>query len=101
MQHFEGVEFEMVTVKNTVFCIVVLGSLEGAHFRGCYYLHIQDQRVNYARNQQKQVPLGLLSAVGFLLGLLFGPEDGGDSFPPKCRAVSELEGITVFIRASQ
>jgi hypothetical protein len=86
---------EMVTVKGTVSYIVALCSLERAHFRGRYFFHVQDQRVNYERNQQEQVPLSLLSAAaGFLLGLLFGSEDGGNSFPPKCQAVSELQGIT-------
>jgi hypothetical protein len=85
----------MVTVKSTVFCIVILGSFERVHFRGHYCFRVQNQRVNHARNWQKQVPLSLLFAAGFLLGLLFGPEDGGDSFPPKCLAVSELENITI------
>jgi hypothetical protein len=38
----------------------------------------------YAISQQKQVPLSLLSAataVDFFLGLIFGPEYEGSSFP--------------------
>jgi hypothetical protein len=43
------------------------------------------------RNKEFQVPFSLLFAAGFFLGLLFGPEDRGDSFPRKCQAFSELE----------
>jgi hypothetical protein len=45
-------------------------SYEAWHFWGTYRLHLQNQKVNWAKTQEKQ-------AVGLLV-LLFDPEDRGD-----------------------
>jgi hypothetical protein len=47
-------------------------------FGGIYCLHPQDQREHQARDQE-EAELCLLLA-GFLLGLLFNPENGGNMF---------------------
>jgi hypothetical protein len=58
---------------------VVPSNLDGGQcFRGTYHLHFQDQIVNQARNQQKLSSLP--GSAGFLLGLLFYPEDGSSIF---------------------
>jgi hypothetical protein len=58
--------------------------------RRIHHLHIQGQRVNQARNQQKKV--GSWYSDGFLLGLPFNHEDGGDML--LWNVVSELHGVT-------
>jgi hypothetical protein len=60
-------------MKSMFFWVVALCSSEEAcHFSGRYHL----QREGQARNQQE---VDLLLA-GFLLGLLFEPEDGSGMF---------------------
>jgi hypothetical protein len=61
------------TMKGTVSCVQTPCSIERARrFRGIYHLLLQ----GHARNQQKQAAY----QAGFLFGLLFHPEEGGDLF---------------------
>jgi hypothetical protein len=69
-------EEDRIGTNNTVFCVVTPCSSERARrFRGTYRLHLKGRRVS------KQAYLTLTPAfVGFLLCLLFNPEDVGDMF---------------------
>jgi hypothetical protein len=53
-------------------------------FGGTYRLHLQGRRISRARNQRKIRWQAALVAIyfhsGFLVGLFFDPEDGGDMF---------------------
>jgi hypothetical protein len=50
-------------------------------FGGTYRLHLQDRRISRARNQfASRALLAPCFHAGFLLGLLFDPEDGVDMF---------------------
>jgi hypothetical protein len=68
-----------------IIVIIIFTSINPIQSRMC--LHIQGERVNQTRNEcEAGSKLGfcLLPAnAGFLLGLFFNPEDGGD-VPPKC-----------------
>lgn len=66
--------------KNSmVFWVVMLHDLETTqHSEEAYWLHLIGQRVSQARNHLPDTCHLLL--VGFLLGVLFNPEDGGDKF---------------------
>jgi hypothetical protein len=59
-----------ISVSGGVYC-------EQHGLLGCNRLHLQDQRVSHARNEQRHVVVWA-SSIGFLLGLPFYPEDGGD-----------------------
>jgi hypothetical protein len=51
------------------------------HFWGTAHLHVQGQRISKARNQhESRSQAGLCFHAGFLFGLFFDPEDGGDMF---------------------
>jgi hypothetical protein len=81
-------------VKNRVFCVVTLCSLETARcFRGTHQLHFLGKIVSQVRNQLKQVKmqararlceftscLNVPAFASFLLGLLFHSEGGDDVF---------------------
>jgi hypothetical protein len=49
-----------------------------SRFRGMYRLRIQGGRISQTKNQHEKV--SMQSQAGFLLGLKFDPEDGGDIF---------------------
>jgi hypothetical protein len=50
-------------------------------FGGKYWLHLQDRRISKGRNRTKQTGCACyMLHYGFLPGLLFEPEDGGDMF---------------------
>jgi hypothetical protein len=67
-----------IDVKNMVVWVVTSCSSERAQcFGGTYCLHLQERKVNQLRNQQKQLRM-LPASAGFLLGLLFSYEDGGN-----------------------
>jgi hypothetical protein len=69
--------------KNSVFWGMMLYSpskiIQSSGGARC--LHLQGQRINQTRNQHEAGrKLGLPASAGFLLGLFFNPEDGGDTF---------------------
>jgi hypothetical protein len=72
------VGFEVLTVvvmKSTIFWDIKLCSLlkVNRRFGGTYRLHLQGRRIS-------SVVLSTSFDAGFLLGLFFDPEDGGDMF---------------------
>jgi ABC-type molybdate transport system permease subunit len=74
----------IVSVKSTVFWVVTPSSSETARrFGGTYCLHLQDRRLRKARNRVFSTRGSLILppvSAGFILVLLFDPEDGGDKF---------------------
>jgi hypothetical protein len=67
-------------MNRLVLWVVQTCCLEGILcFRGTYRLHLQDRRVSQGRNQKKY-SASSAGSVGFLLGLVFHTEDGGDMF---------------------
>jgi hypothetical protein len=74
-----------ITIKNqcrynlTVFCVVTPCSVTAKSFGGTYPFHLQGKTAIHARNQHKRLSLPP-DSVGFLIGLLFDPEDGGNIF---------------------
>jgi hypothetical protein len=81
-QDTDSVAFEFLTavvMKNSIFWdITPCSTLKvSQHFGGTCRLHLQGRRMMQARNQDSAC--NLLQA-GFLLGLFFDPEDGGDLF---------------------
>jgi hypothetical protein len=76
----EARNYEALT-KSTTFWLVTSCSLETARrFGGTHHLHLEGRRVSKP-------------PAGFFLVLLFDHVDGG-RVPPKCRALSELQGVT-------
>jgi hypothetical protein len=74
------------TVNGTVFWIVTACSSVRSSVR-TYRLHLQARRIIHARDEQRQVVV--CSSFGFLVGLLFDSEDGGDM------PLSGLYGATI------
>jgi hypothetical protein len=73
------VGFEVLTavvMKSTIFWdIMPCSPLKvDQRFRGTYHLHFQGRRIS----QANRAPLATCFHAGFLLGLFFDPEDGGD-----------------------
>jgi hypothetical protein len=66
-------------MKSTVFWdITPYSPLKvNPHFGGTYRLHLQGPRIS---REETSVKGGKQSHTGFLLGLFFVPEDGGDMF---------------------
>jgi hypothetical protein len=62
------VGFEVLTA-------VVMNSYVLWDITPCSPFHLQGRRISHARNQSEA-----RSNAGFLLGLFFDPEDGGDMF---------------------
>jgi hypothetical protein len=67
------VPFSIQKVKVVMSC----NSEKARHFSGTYHLHLQSRRVSQARKHEKQ---GSATSVGFMVGIFFYPDDGGDSF---------------------
>jgi hypothetical protein len=68
-------------MKNMIIWVLTPCSSETAEcFGGKYHLYPQDQRVNQARNQQKEEFSLRPASADFLLGLLFYSEYGCDMF---------------------
>jgi hypothetical protein len=62
--------------RNIFWNITPFSPLKGnQRFEGTYRLHLQDRRISRARNQ-----LVTSFYAGFLLGLFFDSENGGDMF---------------------
>jgi hypothetical protein len=70
-----------MTVKNTVLWVLLPCTMEKDQTFGGTKLHFQGRTVSQARNQQTQVASS--AYFGFLLVLLFFPENGGIIFPQK------------------
>jgi hypothetical protein len=64
-------------MRRKVFSLVILLVHMAQHFRRTYHLRLQRQIISQARKEQKELPL---ASAGFLLGLFFGLQDGGDIF---------------------
>jgi hypothetical protein len=64
-----------MTMKNTVFWVLLPCSMEKDQPFGGRKLHFQGRTVSQARNQQRQVASS--ASFGFLLVVLFFPEYGG------------------------
>jgi hypothetical protein len=72
-----------LTMKNSVFWDITPCSLVkvNSHFLEVYHLHLQVRRKSHARSRHEaDSKQSYLLHVGFFLGLLFSPEDGGDIF---------------------
>jgi hypothetical protein len=68
-------------MKNTMFWDITPCSLlkVNGRFGGTYRLHLQGRKISRARNERESRALfAACFHAGFLLGLFFGPEDGGD-----------------------
>jgi hypothetical protein len=64
----------LIQMKSMVLGVITPCSLETAqHFRETYHFQILVQRVRQAKSLTP-------ASTGFLLGLQFSPEDGGDVF---------------------
>jgi hypothetical protein len=70
-----------VTMKGAVFwgfwVVSPCSSEKARHFGGTPYLHLQGPKVSQARNERISLPP---ASFGYLLGLLFEPEAGGEIF---------------------
>jgi hypothetical protein len=64
-------------MRRKVFWLVIRLVQMAQYFGRTYNLYLQRQRISHARKHQKELPL--VSAC-FLLGLLFGLQEGGDMF---------------------
>jgi hypothetical protein len=69
-------------VKSSIFWEIMPCSLLkiNRHFGGTCRLHLHGWRISQARNQLKS-GLAFCFHAGFLLGLFFDPEHGGDMYP--------------------
>jgi hypothetical protein len=69
-------------IKGTVFWDTMPCSTLKVNWRfeGTYRLHLQGRRISRARNQRESFLLTTCFNAGFLLGLFFYPEDGGNMF---------------------
>jgi hypothetical protein len=75
-----GLRQQAIIMKSKIFWDITLCSplKVNRRFGGTYRLHLQGRNISWARNQEAL--LATCFHVGFLLGLFFDPEDGGDVF---------------------
>jgi hypothetical protein len=65
------------------------GSKTAWRFGGTYRLHLQGLRISQQETRRSKPS----ASAGFLVGIPFDPEDGGDKFLPKRWAVPEQHDV--------
>jgi plasmid stabilization system protein ParE len=82
-QHCVRFEITEMTTKSKISCTIMpSGSEIARRFRRIYRLHLQGRKLSQANNQHKQLSSACRPLFsGFLLGLLFDPEEVGNLLP--------------------